>query len=433
MRKIFIILAATAAIGSCTPPAKTVNGNTAAPSFDVAEVTRIENVLAADDMKGRKTFSPEIDKAAQFISDEYKAAGLQPLAGHTGFIQEFHLLKAKLISLEGSVENTKTDASKWSVFTSSNELAVSEKNGYEKEIISGDDNFPRKARALAGLKKNLFVRVDRKHAASFGNLERLKNSFFKNNSNVVFYLSDTMPQQWSVRATHEVTQQRLANVIGVIPGRSKANEYVIFSAHYDHIGIGKAVNGDSIYNGANDDASGVTATIMLARHFAKQGPQERTLVFAAFTAEEIGGYGSQHFSGLFTPASVIAMFNIEMIGTDSKWGKNTAFITGYDKSDLGTIMQKNLQGSGFTFHPDPYPTQQLFYRSDNATLARLGVPAHTISTAKMEAEPHYHQASDEVKTLDLANMAKIIEAIAISSRSVIEGKDTPSRVNVAGL
>ena len=132
-------------------------------------------------------------------------------------------------------------------------------------------------------------------------------------------------------------------------------------------------------------------------------------------------------------ASVIAMFNIEMIGTDSKWGKNTAFITGYDKSDLGTIMQKNLQGSGFTFHPDPYPTQQLFYRSDNATLARLGVPAHTISTAKMEEEPHYHQASDEVKTLDLANMAKIIEAIAISSRSVTEGKDTPSRVNVAGL
>ncbi len=67
-----------------------------------------------------------------------------------------------------------------------------------------------------------------------------------------------------------------------------------------------------------------------------------------------------------------AMFNIEMIGTESKWGKNSAFVTGYEKSDMGKILEKNLAGSSFTFYPDPYPQQQLFYRSDNATLARLG-------------------------------------------------------------
>ena len=165
-----------------------------------------------------------------------------------------------------------------------------------------------------------------------------------------------------------------------------------------------------------------------AKYFTKKGPQERTLVFAAFTAEEIGGYGSQYFSGRFDPASIIAMFNIEMIGTESKWGKNSAFITGYERSDLGAIMQKNLQGSTFTFHPDPYVQQQLFYRSDNATLARLGVPAHTISTARMENEPHYHQVTDEVGNLDLANMAKIIESIALSAASVIAGTDTPTRI-----
>ena len=100
---------------------------------------------------------------------------------------------------------------------------------------------------------------------------------------------------------------------------------------------------------------------------------------------------------------------------------------------MGEILQKNLQGSSFTFYPDPYTKENLFYRSDNATLARLGVPAHTISTAKMEAEPNYHKVSDEVSTLDMENMAAIINAIAISSRSIISGMDTPSRVKTEDL
>jgi Zn-dependent M28 family amino/carboxypeptidase len=127
------------------------------------------------------------------------------------------------------------------------------------------------------------------------------------------------------------------------------------------------------------------------------------------------------------------MFNIEMIGTESKWGRNSAYITGYDKSSMGEILQANLKGTAFTFYPDPYPQEQLFYRSDNATLAKLGVPAHTISTAKMEGEPNYHKPSDEVKTLDLENMAQIIKAIAESSKTIVSGKDTPTRVKVESL
>ncbi|HEY0355586.1 MAG TPA: M28 family peptidase, partial [Flavisolibacter sp.] len=143
--------------------------------------------------------------------------------------------------------------------------------------------------------------------------------------------------------------------------------------------------------------------------------------------------GSRYFSEQIDPGKVVAMFNIEMIGTESKWGKNSAFITGYDKSDMGKIMQQNLRGSSFRFYPDPYTKQNLFYRSDNATLARLGVPAHTISTAKMEGEPNYHQLTDHVETLDLENMTEIIKAIAISATSIISGKDTPTRVNPESL
>jgi hypothetical protein len=100
---------------------------------------------------------------------------------------------------------------------------------------------------------------------------------------------------------------------------------------------------------------------------------------------------------------------------------------------MGEILEKNLSGSKFTFHPDPYPEQQLFYRSDNATLARQGVPAHTISTSKMDSEKYYHTQGDEIGTLDMKNMAEIIKSIAISARSIIAGKDTPSRVDATQL
>ncbi|MEW5676958.1 M28 family peptidase [Flavobacterium enshiense] len=229
------------------------------------------------------------------------------------------------------------------------------------------------------------------------------------------------------RQEFEIKGKKANNVIGILPGTTKPEEYVIFSAHYDHLGM-KDYGDDKIYNGANDDASGTTAVIALAKHFKMLQQNERTLIFVAFTAEEVGGFGSRFFSQSLNADNVVAMFNIEMIGTESKWGKNSAYITGYEKSDFGTILQKNLKNSDFTFQPDPYPSQKLFYRSDNATLAALGVPAHTISTSKMDSEENYHQLSDEVETLDLKNMTEIIKAIAISAESIVNGKDTPSRV-----
>lgn len=233
--------------------------------------------------------------------------------------------------------------------------------------------------------------------------------------------------------SHRNTERTLENVVGILPGKTKKDEYVIFSAHYDHLGIGRPENGDSIYNGANDDASGTTAVIMLAKYFKAFDNNERTIVFAAFTAEEVGGYGSQYFSKQFDPNKVMAMFNIEMIGTESKWGKNSAYITGYDKTDMGQILQKNLEGTGFTFYPDPYPSQNLFFRSDNATLAWLGVPAHTISTSKMDNEPNYHKVSDQIETLDMNNMAMIIKAIALSSKTIVDGRDAPTSVKANEL
>jgi len=256
---------------------------------------------------------------------------------------------------------------------------------------------------------------------------------FKTANNIIFVLGDYNPKEFTIKSEYSFEETKMANVVGMIPGKSRKSEQVVFSGHFDHLGIGKPENGDSIYNGANDDAAGTTAVIMLAKYYKALANNERTLIFAAFTAEEIGGFGSQYFSKQLDPQQVVAMFNIEMIGTESKWGKASAYITGFEKTNMGEILQKNLAGSGFTFYPDPYTTQNLFYRSDNATLARLGVPAHTISTSKMDSEPNYHKLSDEIGTLDMQNMAEIIKSIAVSATGIIAGKDTPTRVKPESL
>ena len=401
--------------------------------INAREAERIEKVLSADEMRGRKAFSPELEKAAVFIADEFKKNGLQPWNGSGSYLQEFVMVQPKFLGIEAQLDGSKADEKNMIVVTCLPDLQITEKSGYETaEITNGDQLFSEASR-LARSGKNYIVRVDPSLASTFNRLTFLKRSLFKSETNTVFLLADKLPATYTIRARHEITEKKLANVVGVLPGKSRKDEYVIFSGHYDHIGVGRPVNGDSIYNGANDDAAGTTAVIMLSNYFKALGNNERTLVFAAFTAEEVGGYGSQYFSRQFDPAHVMAMFNIEMIGTDSKWGNNAAYITGYEKTDMGKIMEKNLVGTGFTFYPDPYTDQQLFYRSDNATLARLGVPAHTISTSKMDNEPNYHKPSDELSTLDMDNMAMIIKAIALSSRTIISGEDTPSRVDVTEL
>lgn len=399
----------------------------------VAEVERIEKVLAADEMRGRRAFTPDIDRAADFIAAEFKAAGLQPLNNNGSYRQEFTMVRTKHLSSAGNFDGAALEAKNIIAITSQPQLKIDQASGYEKAYIKAGGNLQAEARKLARSNKNLLVLVDKSYANSFGNLARLKSSMFKSVYNVVFVLSDTNPAVYQVESSHEITEQKLANVVGVLPGKSRKDEYVIFSGHYDHLGVGKPVNGDSIYNGANDDAAGITGVIMLANYFKKAKDNERTIVFAAFTAEEVGGFGAQYFSRQMNPDKVMAMFNIEMIGTESKWGKNSAYITGYEKTNMGEMLAKDLIGTGFTFYPDPYPAQQLFYRSDNATLARLGVPAHTISTSKMDVEPHYHKLTDHVETLDLVNMTEVIKAIALSSKSIIAGKETPTRVKVEEL
>lgn len=417
-----------------------VKGQSIDKIITLKEVTRIEKVLSADDMQGRRTFTPGIDKASAFIENEFKKIGLQTFNGAANFRQEFFMTDSKAVSSRITINGKSVSNAEVVSFSYQPQVSLTEKSDISVVKISKGDNIGQKFNEYYNSTKSLLVLVDDSFKNILPNINQIERiSANPGNNTILFVFGYNDAPTFTIDLTNAISKKALNNVVGVLPGKSKPDEYVIFSGHYDHLGIGSPQEGmphtaiDSIYNGANDDAAGTTAVLVLAKYFKKQNNNERTIIFTTFVAEELGGFGAKYFSKQMNPDKVIAMFNLEMIGTESKWGKKSAYITGFEKTNMGSILQKNLEGTPFKFYPDPYPEQELFYRSDNATLAKLGVPAHTISTSKMDSEPNYHNASDEFDTLDIDNMTEIIKAIGISSSSIISGKDTPSRVDTTKL
>lgn len=402
-----------------------------------SDVGRIIATLASDDMEGRGVFTPGIEKAADFISDEFGKAGLGYFGDDTSYRQTFMMKRTRAANMEASINGSEVDPEHLAVSSSRPGINWNDSPEIAVHVIRAGEQLLDRYRQIATEGKDALLMVDTSHEDQFrrirGSLTRGRVGFAQQadqapTSSVVMILSNEEVKSFRVSFAQTSEELPLFNVVGVLPGKSKPGEYIVFSGHYDHLGIVKPVGQDSIANGADDDASGVTAVISLAKAYAKQKNNERTLLFVAFTAEESGGFGSQYFSRQLNPDSVIAMVNIEMIGKDSKFGPNSVFITGFERSDLGAIMQGQVEGTGFSFYPDPYPEQNLFYRSDNATLAAQGVPAHSFSTVQIDQDEYYHTVKDELRTLDVKNIISTIKAIALGAEGLVNGKETPTRI-----
>jgi hypothetical protein len=211
-------------------------------------------------------------------------------------------------------------------------------------------------------------------------------------------------KQWSTR-----------NVIGILPGADPRlkHEIVLLSAHLDHLGVrepgvGEPVDGDKIYNGADDDASGCAAVLELARALIYSGHPKRTVLFVFFGSEETGGQGNQYF--LAHPPvplkSIIANLEFEMIGRpDPAVKSDELWLTGFDRSNLGSELARH----GGKLVADPHPEQNFFQRSDNFALAKQGVVAHTVSSFGLHAD--YHRPSDDLAHIDFKHMEKAIESM----------------------
>ncbi|WP_375180728.1 M28 family peptidase [Chryseobacterium sp.] len=197
------------------------------------------------------------------------------------------------------------------------------------------------------------------------------------------------------------------NVCGVKKG--KTEKFLGFSGHFDHIGTSNNPQ-DNIYNGADDDASGITTLVGIADYFKNKNP-EFSLVFMAFNGEEKGMLGSRAISKdeNLNPIydKMTALFNFEMVATESAFGKNALFMTGDEFSDLDELFNKNA-ANGLKINPDPYASEQLFYRSDNVSFVKKKIIAHSFSTVDMTKATHYHHENDDIHVVDFNNLTTII-------------------------
>jgi hypothetical protein len=223
---------------------------------------------------------------------------------------------------------------------------------------------------------------------------------------------DTLPDEAVLR--NEV------NVVGIVRGSDPAlaDEVVVLGAHFDHVGIGQPVDGDSIYNGADDDGTGTVAVLEIARELAADPPQ-RTVVVLLSTAEESGLLGTYHY--LEHPVvpldRTVADFQIEMIGRPDSLagGRGRGWLTGYERTTMGD----QLAAAGSPIVPDPRPEMRFFFRSDNLPFARAGIPAHTLSSFGLHTD--YHRPTDEIDRVDFDHMAALVDAALEAVRFLASG------------
>jgi Zn-dependent M28 family amino/carboxypeptidase len=211
---------------------------------------------------------------------------------------------------------------------------------------------------------------------------------------------------------------------------------VLLSAHYDHLGIGPHNgSGDRIYNGANDDGSGTVSVIEIASALATLRPRpRRSLVFVTFYGEERGMVGSRYYveHPVVPLEKTVADINLEQMGrTDDSDGPrvSAATVTGYDYSDVGALLRRAGRAVGVDVVKHPTKSDGYFGASDNASFAKAGIPAHTISVAYMF--PDHHGADDEWEKIDFPNMAKVDRMAALGLVMIADGlapawsKDNP--------
>ena len=495
-----VVALAGACAGSSGPapassPAPAAGVDQAAASITPDDMYARIAYLASDELRGRDTPSPGLDMAADYIANEFRGMGLTPAGDDGTYIRRWEYPATRLVLdrtwldlaaggattrlaaardffiLPGAADTasgglawggtarqgmtpfgaeaagrmvavfmpgTNPDAS-WNVAIGA-VFGAAMPVGAAGVILVLDPAFdagmiPQLAEAVAGQRAPLPVlgirydAVKSAFASAGADLDALRDAPFR-----------TLAGTVSVNVALETSVSHPPNVIGILRGSDPvlADQYVVFSAHMDHVGVGSPdATGDSIFNGADDDASGTATMMEVAQAFSKlPNRPRRSLIFLAVSGEEKGLLGSSAFvaSPPVPKEKMIADINIDMVGRNAP---DTVVAIGQDYSSLGPSVQAIARARpelGLVVAPDLWPEENLYTRSDHFNFARSGVPALFFTTGLHE---QYHKQSDEVELIDRDKITRIGRLVFYLAYDVANADAAPAWTaegrRVAGL
>lgn len=467
-----LCFAQDAALGSDdTPPSAKSPLDATLPSAVVqtleqineADVSQTVKFLASDELEGRDTMSPGFAKAADYVVERFKRAGLKPADGKSFFhvtavdttqtptqditltddqdnaLPHFGMLSGGAEAMEwmGPVKQVKLKDK----FSEKNDVKVAllKFDSPETELPSINQlvrasNLMRAAGITALIVQvpedsDLVQFAKRQQAGPSLSNDRLRFLIPVLLVGAEANLSDGVLVNLKLPA-QEMKKSNANNVVAVLPGSDPtlAQEFVLFSAHLDHLPMKDQVDAgeDGIFNGADDNASGVTAVLTLADAYARLPvAPKRSVAFICFWGEERGLLGSKQFAA--TPTipleKIISNINIEMIGRPEAGAGGKIWVTGWEKSNLGSLMNDASQKIGITIFEHPQFSSMLYQRSDNYSFAAKGVIAHSFSAGSLHQD--YHKVTDEADRLNVPHMTEVIKGLFVGSLPLAEGEVTP--------
>jgi hypothetical protein len=432
--------------------------------------------LASDELMGRGTTRPEIHVAARYIAEQFRSSGLKEVAGMGNYFQTFNLkfikppqtgsftigtkvykIGSDLLQARG-MDTRITAPVVFANFGSATDIANLDVKG-KIVIVNMGENDSTPVNAAGRLREAKQRRLQEKGAAAM--IERYQRpaadwEYPKRSLNAqrsqdaldsllpVLLLHDPGGEIEGLIKTASTAEINIngsqlwtlpaKNVLGWVEGTDPKlkDQFIVLSAHYDHVGVAaspKMEEGklDSIYNGARDNAIGVTAIINAARYFG-QHPAKRSVLFIAFTAEEMGLLGSKYFAA--NPAlpmeKIVYNLNIDNGGINDT---SRVSIIGLGRTSADDDMKKAAAAYGLLAGPDPAPEQNLFDRSDNVSFAAKGVPAPTYGMGVGKVDEsifrRYHQLSDEIGDLDLAYVVKYMKSYILAAKYIADNPVQP--------
>jgi len=474
MRRTITLLAALGLVSTGLQAQTPASIQQAVASITPQDIEHGIGVIADDSMRGRNTPSPELDETAQYIASQFQRFGLKPGGDDGTFLQRYGIgmmvvdaaasgvtvngarvwtpgeqvllggRGASNVSVSGTpylITGGDGDSTQLASIPKGSILVIAGLRGNVRSIYRGlgeiqpsavlmvsqldPQAWSRMAASLTTPRPQLMgeseqrggrltVQVQSAAAAELLQQHGFDPALVEPDPNRPLTVMKLDGIDLGITVGHKMVEQLTApNVVGILEGSDPTlkNEYLVYSAHMDHTGVGRIVNGDSIYNGADDDASGTIGVVELAEAFSRLDPKpKRSIIFLTVSGEEKGLWGSEHFAA--NPpvpiAQIVADLNADMIGRN--W-KDTIVVIGKEHSDLGaTLNRVNAEHPelDMTAIDDIWPEENFYSRSDHYNFARRGVPVLFFFNG---THPDYHQPSDELSKIDAEKESRIVKLL----------------------